>query len=95
MNEIIFGLFFRMKDHEHAGFSWYPSDRKGAFNPYSVSDRISRKTWYDNITYPDIAREEARIRGKLIRQVTKIPHIHNEANSLFTTLNCPECSKNQ
>lgn len=84
-----------MKDHEHAGFSWYPSDRKGAFNPYSVSDRVSRKTWYDNVTYPDIAKEQARIRRAPLKIIKKKPHTHNETNSLFTRLNCPECTKNK
>ena len=46
-----------MKDHEHSGFSWYLSNKPGIFNPYNVSDRISRKTWYDNVTFPDIRRK--------------------------------------
>ena len=96
MNDFIFVLFCRkaMKDHEHAGFSWYPTSKPNVFNPYSVSDRISRKTWYDNVTYPDIAKEQARIRGQPLRQVKKKPHTHNGSNSLFTRLNCPECRQN-
>ena len=79
-----------MKDHEHAGFSWYLTDKKDVFNPYNLSDRISRKTWYENITYPDL------IRGKVEeKKVPKVkyhkPHVHREANGLFTSLNCAEC----
>jgi len=83
-----------MKDHEHAGFSWYPTSKPDVFNPYSVSDRISRKTWYDNVTYPDIAREQLRIRRAPLKIIKK-SHTHNESNSLFTRLNCPECTKNK
>ena len=76
-------------DHDHSPFSWYVSDRKGVFNPYNVSDRVSRKTWYDNVTYPD------KIKGlpmpKIIEQKVIKVHVHNEKNGLFTRLNCPEC----
>ena len=82
-----------MKDHEHAGFSWYPTSKPDVFNPYKVSDRISRKTWYDNITYPDMIRNKLQI-----KKVTKIQdntlHLHSKANISFTALNCPECAKN-
>jgi hypothetical protein len=62
------------------------------FNPYNVSDRVSRKTWYDNVTYPQMAKEEARIMAQAGKPVVKKkPHTHNGSNSLFTRLNCPEC----
>jgi hypothetical protein len=89
-----------MRDHEHAGFSWYPTSKPNVFNPYNVSDRVSRKTWYDNVTYPDIAKEKARIMTQSMTRsmamqivIKKKPHTHNESNSLFTRLNCPECNK--
>jgi hypothetical protein len=81
------------KDHEHAGFSWYLSTRRGVFNPYNVSDRISRKTWYDNVTYPDLIRQRRPI--ELIKINYPKPHIHIGSNALFTRLNCPECTKGQ
>ena len=77
-----------MKNHEHAGFSWYLSTKPGIFNPYNVSDRISRKTWYDNVTYPDIARLEARNIAP-VKIVTPICGPHN----LFTRLSCPKCNQ--
>jgi hypothetical protein len=82
-----------MIDHEHAGFSWYLSEKPGIFNPYNLSDRISRKTWYENITYPDLMRgkvEQKNVKKLLI----KPPHIHRGPNLLFTILGCPECSEN-
>jgi len=84
-----------MRDHEHAGFSWYLTNKSDVFNPYNVSDRVSRKTWYDNVTYPEIAKEELRIKINLTKPIEnkKKPHTHNELNSLFTRLNCPECNK--
>ena len=76
-----------MKNHEHAGFSWYPSTKPGIFNPYNVSDRISRKTWYDNITYRDMAVETKHVTPvKVI--ITPICGPHN----LFTRLSCPKCN---
>lgn len=83
-----------MRDHDHAGFSWYPTSKPNVFNPYNVSDRVSRKTWYDNVIYPEIAKEEARIRTQPI-VIKKKPHTHNGLNSLFTRLNCPECNKSK
>ena len=82
------------KDHEHAGFSWYLSTRNSVFNPYNVSDRISRKTWYDNVTYPDIVRENVEVK-KIPKVQYHAPHVHTGANGLFTSLSCPECSKNK
>ena len=79
-----------MKDHEHAGFSWYRTSKPDVFNPYNVSDRISRKTWYDNVTYPDMIRENPPITKK---NIVKVPHVHRGPNSLFTSLSCPECAK--
>jgi len=85
-----------MRDHEHAGFSWYLTNKSGVFNPYNVSDRVSRKTWYDNVIYPQIAKEEARIMAQAAKPVVKKkPHTHSELNSLFTRLNCPECNKSK
>ena len=82
-----------MKDHEHAGFSWYPSDKPGIFNPYNLSDRISRKTWYENVTYPDMAREEMRIVKKKDTPVKyKVIHNHTSPHGLFTVFGCPECN---
>lgn len=82
-----------MKDHEHAGFSWYLSDKPGIFNPYNLSDRISRKTWYENVTYPDMINS-----GPLVKTVKKVnvraKHTHHGPNALFTILGCPECSEN-
>ena len=75
-----------MKNHEHAGFSWYPSTKPGIFNPYNVSDRISRKTWYDNITYPDMAVETKHVTP--VKVITLCgPH------NLFTRLSCPKCNQ--
>ena len=76
-----------MKNHEHAGFSWYPSTKPGIFNPYNVSDRISRKTWYDNITYPDMARLESRNVAPV-----KVITLCGPQN-LFTRLSCPKCNQ--
>jgi len=84
-----------MRDHEHAGFSWYLTDKRDVFNPYNLSDRISRKTWYDNVIYPEIVKEEARIKINLLKSIEKKPHTHNGNNSLFTRLNCPECRQNK
>ena len=82
-----------MKDHEHAGFSWYLTEKKDVFNPYNLSDRISRKTWYENVTYRDMLREQKR---KLVQKAIKsieFKHIHSGNNALFTTFGCPECSE--
>jgi len=76
-------------DHEHAGFSWYLTDKKDIFNPYNLSDRISRKTWYENVTYPDMAR--ALIKKKITKVVKKQPHVHPGPNALFTIFGCPDC----
>ena len=78
-----------MKDHEHAGFSWYPSTKPGIFNPYNVSDRISRKTWYDNITYRDMAKNNRRKLSVIKTIITPLCGPHN----LFTRLNCPICNQ--
>lgn len=80
-------------DHDHAPFSWYISNRTGVFNPYNVSDRVSRRTWYNNVTRPDLMRglpEQKILQPKLIKL-----HIHSENNSLFTRLNCPECNQSK
>ena len=78
-------------DHEHAGFSWYLTDKKDIFNPYNLSDRISRKTWYENVTYPDMARERDLIKKKATKVLIKPRHIHQGPNALFTIFGCPEC----
>ena len=79
----------RPKNHEREANSWYVSDRPGVFNPYNVSDRVSRKTWYENVTYPDL--KKSKVEQKKIPKVKYPKHIHREANGLFTTLNCAEC----
>lgn len=76
------------RNHEHAGFSWYPSTKPGIFNPYNLSDRISRKTWYDNITYPDMTRNVLR-NLPVIKVRTPLCDPHN----LFTRLSCPKCNQ--
>jgi hypothetical protein len=80
-----------MKDHKHAGFSWYPSDKPGIFNPYNVSDRISRKTWYENVTYPDMLREKLLVKKEVKKFLIKPYHVHNGPNALFTVFGCTEC----
>ena len=77
------------RNHEHAGFSWYLSTKPGIFNPYNLSDRISRKTWYDNITYPDMARNLPK--PLVFKEIPIIPLCgpHN----LFTRLSCPKCNE--
>ncbi len=82
----------KKRDHEHSGFSWYVSDKPSVFNPYNLSDRISRKTWYENITYPDLIR--GNVEQKKIPKVQYPKHIHRETNGLFTSLSCPECLNN-
>ena len=84
----------KKRDHEHAGFSWYLTDKKDIFNPYNLSDRISRKTWYENVTYPDMARESALIKKRVKTIPVKAHHTHSGPNSLFTVLGCPECNEN-
>jgi len=76
------------RNHEHAGFSWYISSKPGIFNPYNLSDRISRKTWYDNITYPDIARLESKSVAP-VKEIAPLCGPHN----LFTRLSCPKCNE--
>jgi hypothetical protein len=83
-----------MRDHEHAGFSWYLTDKPGIFNPYNLSDRISRKTWYENVTYPDMARENSLIEKKVKKIVKKPLHVHPGPNALFTVFGCLECLNN-
>ena len=80
-----------MKDHEHAGFSWYLTEKPNIFNPYNLSDRISRKTWYDNITYPDMMHKKMIIKKKKDKII--VEHQHLGPNGLFTSLSCPECTK--
>jgi hypothetical protein len=80
-----------MKDHEHAGFSWYLTEKPNIFNPYNLSDRISRKTWYDNITYGDMMHKKMVIKKKKNKEHVK--HEHLGPNGLFTSLSCPECTK--
>jgi hypothetical protein len=79
------------RDHEHAGFSWYLTDKPDVFNPYNLSDRVSRKTWYENVTYPDMARQKTVIKKKKDKEVVK--HEHLGPNALFTSLSCPECAE--
>lgn len=84
----------KKRDHEHAGFSWYISEKRDVFNPYNLSDRVSRKTWYENITYPDLTRNKLRVKkGPKVEQ--NIPHVHTGSNVLFTSLSCPECAENK
>ena len=79
-------------DPRHTGFSWYISDRPGVFNPYNVSDRISRTIWYENIIVPDMKSQKAK--GQPIYKVPyESPHSHSGPNALFTSLNCPKCCK--
>ena len=83
----------KKRDHEHTGFSWYLTEKKDVFNPYNLSDRISRKTWYENITYHDMINNI--VEPKKVKKVLKKPrHIHSGPNALFTILGCPECYKN-
>ena len=77
-----------MRDHEHAGFSWYITNKPGIFNPYNLSDRISRKTWYDNITYPDMVKNLPK-ENTVKKVITPLCGPHN----LFTRLSCPHCNK--
>ena len=77
------------KNHEHAGFSWYPSTKPGIFNPYNLSDRISRKTWYDNITYPDMVRNIPKPASVKQASIAMLCGPHN----LFTRLSCPKCNE--
>jgi len=63
-----------MKDHEHSGFSWYLSNKPGIFNPYNLSDRISRKTWYDNVTFPDLRRKGFTTRSEYKPSMNETPH---------------------
>ena len=81
----------KKRDHEHTGFSWYLTEKKDVFNPYNVSDRISRKTWYENITYPDLTKGKIE-QKKIVKYNTT--HVHRGPNLLFTSLSCPECAKN-
>lgn len=83
----------RKRDHEHTGFSWYLSEKPNIFNPYNLSDRISRKTWYENITYPDMINSNTLV--KTVKKVNiREKHTHQGPNALFTILGCPECYKN-
>jgi len=82
----------KKRDHEHAGFSWYLTDKKDIFNPYNLSDRISRKIWYENVTYPDMAREMAFVKKPVKTVLIKSKHIHQGPNSLYTVFGCPECA---
>ncbi len=77
------------RDHEHAGFSWYLSEKPNVFNPYNLSDRVSRKTWYENVTYPDLMR--GKVEKKRVPEVQTAKHIHRETNGLFTSMSCKEC----
>ena len=82
----------KKRDHEHTGFSWYISTKPDVFNPYNLSDRISRKTWYENVTYPDMIKN--RVEQKKVPNVKyPTPHVHGGPNGLFTSLSCPECTK--
>jgi len=74
-----------MKNHEHAGFSWYISNRPGVYNPYNKSDQISRITWYDNIINPHA--KESNPKNIRIKK-----HEHYGSNALFTSLACQRCS---
>ena len=78
-----------MKDHEHAGFSWYLSTKPGIFNPYNLSDRISRKTWYDNVTYPDMKSRIPKAMELKVEPLAMPCGPHN----LFTRLSCPNCNR--
>lgn len=82
-----------MKDHEHAGFSWYLTEKKDVFNPYNVSDRISRKMWYENITYPDLMRDKNLSKTPKVKNTITKKHIHKGPNPLFGSLSCQECIK--
>jgi len=79
------------RNHEHAGFSWYLSTKPGIFNPYNLSDRISRKTWYDNVTYPDMIRNIPKPEQFKQSPLAKLCGPHN----LFTRLSCPNCNQRQ
>lgn len=80
----------KKRDHEHTGFSWYLTEKRNVFNPYNLSDRISRKTWYENITYHDLTKNKVKVK-KVSKFEYPVPHVHNGPNGLFTSLSCPEC----
>ena len=88
MLDIIENDMRQRQNHEHAGFSWYPSTKPGIFNPYNLSDRISRKTWYDNIIYPDMTRNNLNNQPQVKPIITPFCGPHN----LFTRLSCPICN---
>ena len=72
-------------NHEHAGFSWYVSSKPGIYNPYNLSDRISRKTWLDNIVFP---------KPPTVSPVQKRTQSKCGPHNLFNILSCPYCTKN-
>jgi hypothetical protein len=80
----------RPKNHEREANSWYVSDRPGVFNPYNVSDRVSRKTWYENVTAPDILRNKALSKKfpKVQNSFTNNP-INRGSGSVFRSLTPP------
>jgi hypothetical protein len=78
------------QNHERVGFSWYLSTNPRIFNPYNLSDRISRKTWYNNVTYPDLVRS-SMIKKPAVPKATVIYHC--EHHNLFTRLSCPKCNE--
>jgi hypothetical protein len=76
------------QNHEHTGFSWYLSNKPGIYNPYNISDRISRKTWYNNVTYPDMVRSIPKYEKPKV-SIIPLCGPHN----LFTRLSCPQCNQ--
>lgn len=80
----------KLKNHEREANSWYVSDRPGVFNPYNSSDRISRKTWYENVTAPDILRNKALSKKfpKVQNSFTNNP-INRGSGSVFRSLTPP------
>jgi hypothetical protein len=66
------------KNLDNFGFSWYKSDRPGVFNPYNISDRTSRKVWYENVTL---------VEKKVSEKKHPVPKVEYPSNLVYSLIN--------
>ena len=72
----------------YTGNQWHlPVKTRKLYNPRCMSDIISRQTWYDNVTYPDMVTDMI-FRKKIAMQ--KYPNLSMKEIDLFLRTSPPE-----
>jgi hypothetical protein len=72
----------------YTGNQWYlPINTRKLYNPRCKTDLVSRQTWYDNVTYPDLITD-MKFRRKIAMR--KYPNMNLTDIQLFLTTCPPE-----